>query len=131
MKKRYCYKCKREVEPIILQSASGKECCPSCANPFDLSESLNESFIQEVKLSERALKDSFEALGLSEDAAKVAAKGREIGDDLVDSFEALGLSEDAAKIAAKGREIGDDLVDSFEALGLSEDAAKVAAKGRG
>ena len=77
MNKRYCYKCKRDVEPIVLRSAGMKECCPSCANPFDLSESLAESFTQEVKLIESSLVESFEAMGLTEDAAKIAAKGRE------------------------------------------------------
>lgn len=145
MKKQYCYKCKRDVEPVILKSAGGKECCPSCVTPLDFSESLSESSEHDVILSEATMIDAFRKMGLGEsDAEFMATKlnGHEgmsaTEAELAESFQRIGLTEDAAKIAAAKRYPGGEdlapheanLYQAFRTIGLSESTAKVAAKGR-
>ncbi len=61
-------------------------------------------------LEELALAESFRGMGLSEAAARVAARGRgpaperpAVEDRLFDAFVGMGLSESRARIAAAGR----------------------------
>jgi hypothetical protein len=61
---------------------------------------------------------------------------KSLQEELTEAFQAMGLSESAAQIAARGRdglEGGSDedpLTEAFRRLGLSESEARIAARGR-
>jgi hypothetical protein len=82
--------------------------------------------------------DDWRKLGLSESAAlaEVERSGIVVEQQLAEAFEAHGLSPEAARTAAQGRDGGavggpfDELVSFYEARGLSPAAARAAAIGR-
>lgn len=153
-----CPTCNKIVES---KSKRPPYLCPSCQSDltvYSRSAVVNREAKGKDGNFELSLKEAFESIGLSQLAARQAAKGRnmtEVSDDvndpmkfesfLAEAFEEMGLSEGAAKQAAKGHGIAgvsDDVVndpakqtafltEAFEAIGLSEGAAKQAAKGRG
>ena len=138
MLRRYCSKCRKMVE---AKSYGAGEFCSECFNYFDGSPGVmremgrysglsevelreGESSIDDIAEQQASLEDSFSAMGLSEAAAKQAAKGR------------TGLGEATMRLAEKRRALSDDAIvqasleDSFRALGLSKSDARQAAKGR-
>jgi len=71
--------------------------------PFEVDDQGNVTLGQPQQMELRPMEESFLRMGLSGNAAKEAARGRETrGHSLEDSFLRMGLSESSARIAAKG-----------------------------
>jgi hypothetical protein len=105
---------------VELKSYGAGDFCSKCFNYFDdqsgFSSSTQES-AQTDQGSEVSLREAFESMGLSDEGAEIAAKGRRtawklgsttndpvaIYESLKESFQDMGLSESAAEQAAKGR----------------------------
>ncbi len=114
----YCHTCKKYV---AMEGRVGDYRCPTCQSPVKIGDGPIPMSHREAKRDEGSfevsLTESFEALGLSEEGARIAAKGRG----------GVGVPDDVANDRAKFEA---SLTESFEALGLSEEGARIAAKGR-
>ncbi len=117
MSKQYCSKCREMVEP---KNYGAGEFCSKCFNYFNGSPTLSnvtqEAMRNEASI-EISLTESFEDLGLSEEGARIAAKGR-------------GSSDVPNDVASDRGKLEASLTESFQEMGLTHSAAKQAAKGR-
>ena len=102
----------KETEAVkLLQLIAGGRCDQATIQEalkplrLDLSEANIKTAIATLEKtgSTIALKESFLAMGLSEESAEAAAKDGEAG-TLEESFREMGLSEEQAREAAKGRD---------------------------
>jgi len=83
----------------------GEHCAvPVRESAFEVDDQGNVTLGEPQKMELRPMEESFRRMGLSETAAKEAARGRETrGHSLESSFLKMGLSESSARTAAKGR----------------------------
>ena len=151
----YCNTCKKYV---AMEGRVGDYRCPTCHGHVKIGDrpvsTGHREAMRNADSLEVMLREAFETIGLNEDAAKIAAKGRgnlglssdfdeaKLNEVLTNAFMDMGLSESAAQQAVRGRgalDLPDNfdeekfkavLAESFRKMGLSDEGAKIAANGR-
>lgn len=99
MKTKYCFKCAKDVSPLVIMESIVQ--CPRCFS--DLSDKNDPAFSREVR-REALRNGTFPGveIALTESSSQKVDESL-LEDILIVAFEAMGLSESAAKIAATGR----------------------------